>query len=44
MTWVYNDSPIEELDDTYCGFVYLIINKLNNKQYKDFYEYVKERQ
>ena len=33
MTWVYNDSPIEELDDTYCGFVYLIINKLNNKQY-----------
>jgi hypothetical protein len=33
MSWLYDGLPIEEIDDTYCGFVYLITNIQTHKQY-----------
>ena len=33
MIWVYDGNIVEEIDPKYCGFVYLITNNLNEKQY-----------
>ena len=33
MSWWFQDLLIEEVDPMYCGFVYIITNKTNNKQY-----------
>ena len=33
MSWIYNNEIFEEVDPKYFGFVYIITNKLNNKQY-----------
>lgn len=33
MTWLYNDSPIEELPEDCIGFVYLITNLINQRKY-----------
>jgi hypothetical protein len=33
MTWIYNENPIEEIDDKYLAFVYLITNLETNKKY-----------
>ena len=33
MTWLYNDSPIEELPEDCIGFVYLITNLTNQRKY-----------
>lgn len=33
MSWFYNESLIEEIDPKFVGFVYVIRNKTNNKQY-----------
>ena len=33
MTWLYNDSPIEELPEDCVGFVYLITNLTNDRKY-----------
>lgn len=33
MSWVYDDLLVEEIDSKFVGFVYIITNKTNNKQY-----------
>lgn len=33
MSWFYNGEIIEVIDEKYCGFVYKITNKQNEKQY-----------
>jgi hypothetical protein len=33
MTWYYKDEPVEEIDDKYTGFVYLITNLVTDKKY-----------
>ena len=33
MTWLYNDTPIEQLPDDCIGFVYLITNLTNGRKY-----------
>lgn len=33
MSWYYNGESIEEIDSKYCGFIYVIENLVNNKQY-----------
>lgn len=33
MTWYYNDVPVDQIDDKYTAFVYLITNLTNNKRY-----------
>lgn len=33
MTWYYNNIPVDEIDDKYEAFVYLITNLTNNKRY-----------
>ena len=33
MTWIYLNKPITELPDDVVGFVYVITNSLNGKQY-----------
>lgn len=33
MTWYYNDLPVDQIDDKYTAFVYLITNLTNNKRY-----------
>lgn len=33
MTWLYNGQPIEEIDDKYIGFVYLITNLKDGRRY-----------
>ena len=33
MSWTYEGESIDDIDSSYCGFVYLIVNKTNNKQY-----------
>ena len=33
MTWYYNGESVGEIDSQFCGFVYKITNKTNNKQY-----------
>lgn len=33
MTWYYNDEPVEQIDDKYLAFVYLITNITNGKKY-----------
>lgn len=33
MTWIYNGEPVEEIDDKYIGFVYLIQNLVTGKKY-----------
>ena len=33
MTWYYNDVPVDQIDDKYIAFVYLITNLTNNKRY-----------
>lgn len=33
MSWFYDESAIEEIDPKFVGFVYIITNKTNNKQY-----------
>ncbi len=33
MSWIYEGELIEEIEPNMFGFVYLIKNKLNNKQY-----------
>jgi hypothetical protein len=33
MSWIYEGNLLEEVDPSYVGFVYLITNKLNGRQY-----------
>jgi hypothetical protein len=33
MSWLYNGKPVEEIDDKYIGFVYLIENLVTGKKY-----------
>jgi hypothetical protein len=33
MTWLFNDTPVEELPEGCVGFVYLITNLTNNRKY-----------
>lgn len=33
MTWLYNGSPVEEIDPKYHAFVYLITNLITGKRY-----------
>lgn len=33
MTWYFNNSPIEDIDDQYIAFVYLITNNLDGRKY-----------
>lgn len=33
MTWLYNNNLVEEIDEKYVGFVYLITNLTNDKKY-----------
>jgi hypothetical protein len=33
MTWIYNNQPVEELPEDCVGFVYLIVNNLNQRKY-----------
>lgn len=33
MSWIYEGNILEEVDPSYVGFVYLITNKLNGRQY-----------
>lgn len=33
MSWLYNGKPVEEIDDKYIGFVYLIENLITGKKY-----------
>jgi hypothetical protein len=33
MSWIYEGNLLEEVDSSYIGFVYLITNKLNGRQY-----------
>ena len=33
MTWYYKGEPVEEIDDKYTGFVYLITNLATDKKY-----------
>lgn len=33
MSWIYEGNILEEVDPSYIGFVYLITNKLNGRQY-----------
>ena len=33
MTWLYNNTPIEQLPDDCIGFVYLITNLTNDRKY-----------
>jgi hypothetical protein len=33
MTWYYKDQPVNEIDDKYTGFVYIITNTVSGKAY-----------
>lgn len=33
MTWYYKGEPVEQIDDKYTGFVYLITNLATDKKY-----------
>jgi hypothetical protein len=33
MTWYYKGEPVEEIDEKYTGFVYLITNLVTDKKY-----------
>lgn len=33
MSWTYKGEPVQEINDEYEGFVYLITNLTNNKKY-----------
>jgi predicted patatin/cPLA2 family phospholipase len=33
MIWLYNNEPVEEIDEKYAGFVYLITNLSTGKRY-----------
>lgn len=33
MSWIFEGNLLEEVDPSYVGFVYLITNKLNGRQY-----------
>ena len=33
MQWKHKDNLVEEIDDQYIGFVYIITNLINNKKY-----------
>jgi hypothetical protein len=33
MTWLYNNEPVDLIDDKYLAFVYLITNMQTNKKY-----------
>lgn len=33
MSWVHDGELITEIDPQYCGFIYIIENKTNNKRY-----------
>jgi len=33
MTWYYKGEPVEEIDEKYTGFVYIITNCVTDKKY-----------
>ena len=33
MTWIYKGEPVEEIDEKYTGFVYIITNLVSGKAY-----------
>lgn len=33
MTWLYKGQPVDQIDEKYKAFVYLIINKLSGRKY-----------
>lgn len=33
MTWIYKGKPVEEIDEKYTGFVYIITNLVSGKAY-----------
>lgn len=33
MTWIYKGEPVEEIDEKYTGFVYIITNLVTGKAY-----------
>ena len=31
--WIFEENEVNEFDNSYVGFVYIITNKINNKKY-----------